>query len=169
MNGWMIIFIFFFIYDEILRMVREMREEKKIVIKDKIFNVKINNLMNCMNYIHFGSLPTIGLLQLYTFFLCVQREIKQNFYVFSFRFQSYSSSSQLCNLDFKIVLENGSGRWWWWCASPFHSFYDLSFCFFFFLFILTKKIAAEVVEEDVVYKKEIWKRGTKEHKIWSHW
>lgn len=111
MNGWMIILIFLH-KNEILR---EMREEKKKKLLLKIrFNVKINNLMNCMNYIQFflALLPTIGLLQLYTFFCFffgVWREIKQNFYVFSFRFQSFSSLFFFvpCNLDFKIVLENG--------------------------------------------------------------
>lgn len=44
---------------------------KKVIIKDKIFNVKINNLMNCMNYIHFGSLWLVAAIHF--FFVCEEK------------------------------------------------------------------------------------------------
>lgn len=99
MNGWMIIFIFFH-KTRCWEWCAKWGKKKKLLLKIRYLMWKSIILwIVWITYI----LALFGLLQLYTFF-CVWREIKQNFYVFSFQFQSFASPPFLlpCNLDFKL-------------------------------------------------------------------
>jgi hypothetical protein len=158
MNGWMIIFIFLH-KTRYWEWCAKWGKKKKLLLKIRYLMWKSIILwIAWITYILALSQACCS----YTLFFGVWREIKQNFYVFSFRFQSFSSP---CHA---ILISNCTRKWLvddddvpYTPNLTFQSFYDLSFCF------LSKFERIAVLRWWKFFL--LKKGGTEEHKIWSHW